>query len=75
MKLSKKQIDVIRKMRDDSPIHWVQGLNPHCFLSGDLSYPLSTSTFFALEDKKLIFSDVHREKFELTELSKTIELK
>ena len=74
MKLSKKQTEVIKLMRAGTFIHWVDGIDAHCFLSHNFSCKLSVTTFFKLEDLKLIEGDEHRSKFTLTELGKTCEL-
>jgi hypothetical protein len=75
MNLSKKQIEVIKILRENTFIYWMGGLNPSCFISGKLSYPLRTDTLFKLEDLKLIQADEFRKKFTLTELGKICELK
>ncbi len=54
-KLSKKQSDVIRILHQEkTSIILMKGISPHCFISKNLNYRISTSTLFALKDLKLV---------------------
>ena len=74
MKLSKKQSEIISLMRNGIVIYWMDGIDAHCFLSGNLSPKISITTFFKLEEMGLIVGDENRNKFTLTELGKTCKL-
>lgn len=76
MKLSDKQKEVIKEMRSGYILHWVGGLKPTCFLSGQYGFKLSTTTCLKLESLGII-KRLHNDgntKFHLTKPGKTIEL-
>ena len=77
MKLSEKQKQVINLMRDGRVIHWMDGLNPSCFLSDNCRVPISTATCLRLEELGFIESKPNKgqgKKYYLTNRGKYIQL-
>lgn len=79
-KLSKKQKEVIGKMKCGQIIHWCGGIKPMAFMPGDPNYSLSITTVMKLEDLKLIErtanisnTSANGDKLILTPLGKSVE--
>ena len=77
MKLSNKQKMVLQILNEEKTyIIFMKGLVTRCFISGYISYNISTATMFALEKLKLIEEikdDWNSSEYQLTELGKTIK--
>ena len=71
IKLSDKQKEVISRLRDGEIMHYMTGLNSYCFWSKTYKN-VSWATIGRLEYLKLI--ERTKDKVELTELGKTIDL-
>jgi hypothetical protein len=55
IKPSKKQLDILNRLKDGkTSIGWIGGLKPHCFLSGNHSYIVTTATVLAMESMGVI---------------------
>ncbi len=79
-KLTPKQKAVIQAMREGYVIHWMGGLKPSCFLSGQFGMKLSTATTLRLEELNLIERASGKgwhelnDKYLLTNLGKSVEI-
>lgn len=75
IKLSPKQLDIIKRLRSGVRIHVMSGPDSYCFISDDMKN-VPWPTIFKLSDMRLIkkIGDYNRETYELTELGKSIDI-
>lgn len=79
-KLTKKQKEVVQKMRSDFRLHWMGWINPRCFLSSkDYSarnVSVRIDTVINMRNAGLIEGDDRNLNFQykLSDLGKTIDL-